>query len=75
MTNIAVSSIELRNQSADVLATTTNQRLLEYTIPNVMDYLQGQEYECVALAGSTRHTETVKIQVQGKCPWDEHYLH
>ena len=66
MTNIAVTSIEWRDNSSDVLITATNQAVLQYTIPLVTDDLQGQEYKCVAVAGSTIYTETVGLQVKGR---------
>ena len=66
MTNIAVTSIEWRDSSSDVLINATNQTVLEYTIPLVTDDLQGQEYKCVAVAGDTMYTQTVEIQVEGR---------
>ena len=66
MTNIPVTSIEWRDNSYDVLINATNQTVLEYTIPLVTDDLQGQDYKCVAVAGSTNYTETVEIQVEGR---------
>ena len=66
MTNIPVTSIEWRDQSSAVLINATNQTVLEYTIPLVTDDLQGQEYKCVAVAGSMIYTETVGLQVKGR---------
>ena len=66
MTNIPLTSIEWRNQSSDVLASTTDNMVLEYTISLVTDDLQGQQFTCVAVAGATTYTETVEIQVEGR---------
>ena len=67
MTNIAVSSIELRDQSSVLDTNDDNQNVtvLEYTIPLVRDDLQGEQLTCTAVAGETTYTETVDIQVTG----------
>ena len=65
MADIAVTSLEWRDNSSDVLINATNQTVLQYTIPLVTDDLQGQEYKCVAVAGCSTHTEIVEIHVQG----------
>ena len=67
MTSIPVTSIEWRDQSFDVLASTTNQTVLDYSISPVTDDLHGQQFTCVVVAGATTYTETVEIVVQGKC--------
>ena len=69
MTNIAVTSIEWRDQSSDVLASTTHQTVLDYIISPVTDNLQGQQLMCVAVAGATTHTEAVVMLVEGKCSY------
>ena len=66
MTNIPVTSIEWRDQSSDILASTTDNMVLEYTISLVTDGLEGQQFTCVAVAGATTYTETVEIQVEGR---------
>ena len=66
-TNIEVSSIEWMDQSSAVLSSATDQTVVEYTIPLVRDDLQGLQYTCRAVAGDTIYTETVEIQVVGKC--------
>ena len=66
MTNQQVTSIEWRNQSSDVLASTTDNVVLEYNISLVTDDLQGQRFTCVAVTGDTMYTETVEIQVEGR---------
>ena len=66
-TNIAVSTIEWRNQSSDMLTSITDSMVLEYIIPLVTDDLHGQQFTCVAVAGATTYTEMVKIEVVGKC--------
>ena len=66
MTNIQVTSIKWRNQSSDVLASTTDNMVLEYNISPVTDDLQGQQFTCVAVAGATTYIETVEIQVEGR---------
>ena len=72
-TNIAVSSIVWRNQSSNVVASATNQTVLEYHFPEryVLDTYHGQQYTCEAVATSddgttTTYTETVEIQVVGR---------
>ena len=64
-TNIAVSSIEWRDETSTVLSSATDQTV-EYTIPLVRDDLQGLQYTCRAVAGTTIYTETVEIQVVSK---------
>ena len=66
-TNIEVSSIEWRDQSTAVLSSATDQTVVEYSIPLVRDDLHGLQYTCKAVAGTTIYTETVQIQVVGKC--------
>ena len=67
MTNIAVNSIELRNQSSSLLIinNVTNLTELQYTIDLVMDDLQGEQFTCIAVSGATTYNETVIIEVQG----------
>ena len=65
-TNIEVSSIEWRDETSTVLNSATDQTVVEYTIPLVRDDLQGLQYTCRAVAGTTIYTETVEIQVVGK---------
>ena len=67
MTNISVpvASIEWRDQSSTVLASATNQRVVEYTIPLVRDDFQGLQLTCRAVAG-TIYNETVELRVAGK---------
>ena len=67
MTNIAVDSIELLNQSSSLLfiSNVTNLTELQYTIDLVMDDLQGEQFTCIAVAGDTKYNETVVIEVQG----------
>ena len=66
-TNIEVSSIEWIDETSAVLSSATDQTVVEYTIPLVRDDLQGLQYTCRAVAGTTIYTETVQIQVVGKC--------
>ena len=66
MTNIQVTSIEWRNQSSYVLASTTDNMVLEYNISLVTDDLEGQQFTCVGVAGATMYTQTVEIQVEGR---------
>ena len=66
MVNIPVTSMEWMDGSLDVLINATNQTVLEYTIPLVTDDLQGQQFTCVAVAGDTMYTQTVKIKVEGR---------
>ena len=66
MMNIPVTSIEWRDQSSDVLASTTDNMVLGYTISLVTDDLQGQQFTCVAVAGTTTYIVTVEIQVEGR---------
>ena len=65
MTNIPVTSIEWRDQSSALLASITNQTVLDYSISPVTDDLNGQQFTCVAVAGTTTYTETVEIVVEG----------
>ena len=65
-TNTEVSSIEWRDDTSTVLSSATDQIVVEYTIPLVRDDLQGLQYTCRAVAGTTIYTETVEIQVVGK---------
>ena len=67
MTNVAVDTIELRNQSSSLLIinNVTNLMELQYTINLVRDDLQGQEFTCIAVSGDTKYNETVVIKVQG----------
>ena len=65
-TNIEVSSIEWRDETSAVLSSATDQTVVEYTIPLVRDDLQGLQYTCRAVAGTTTYTETVEIQVVSK---------
>ena len=67
MTNIdvPVASIEWKDQLSTVLASTTDQTVVEYTIPLVRDDLQGQQWTCRAVAGATTSTLTIEIQVAG----------
>ena len=67
MTNIAVDTIELLNQSSSLLfiSNVTNLTELQYTIDLVMDDLQGEQFTCIAVAGDTKYNETVIIEVQG----------
>ena len=67
MTNVAVDTIELRNQSSSLLIinNVTNLTMLQYTINLVRDDLQGQVFTCIAVSGNTKYNETVVIEVQG----------
>ena len=65
--NIEVSSIEWRDETSTVLNSATDQTEVEYTIPLVRDDLQGLQYTCRAVSGTTIYTETVEIQVVGEC--------
>ena len=67
MTNIAVNSIEWRNQSSQLIMSDTGDLMeLQYTIDLVTDDLQGQQFTCIAItAGDTTYNETVTILVQG----------
>ena len=67
MTNVAVDSIELRDQSSSLLIieNVTNLTMLQYTIALVMDDLQGEQLTCTAVVGDATYNETVIIQVQG----------
>ena len=72
-TNIPESSIVWRDQSSNVVASTTNQTVLEYHLPEryVLDTYHGQQYTCEAVATSddgttTTYTETVEVQVIGR---------
>ena len=72
-TNIEVSSIEWMDETSTVLNSATDQTVVEYTIPLVRDDLQGLQYTCRAVAGTTIYTETVEIQVVGKC-MSQHFV-
>ena len=66
MTNIAVNSIEWRNQSSQlIMSDAGNLMELQYTIDLVTDDLQGQQFTCIAIADTTTYNEIVTIQVQG----------
>ena len=72
-TNISVSSIEWRDQSSNVVASATNQAVLQYHISEqyVLDTYHGLQYTCEAVATSddgttTTFSETVEIQVVGR---------
>ena len=66
MTNIAVDSIEWRNQSSQlIISNATDLMELQYTIDLVTDDLQEQQFTCIAIAGDTIYNEIVNIQVQG----------
>ena len=67
MTNVAVDSIELRDQSSSLLIinNVTNLMELQYTINLVRDDLQGQQFTCIAVAGDTKYIENIVIEVQG----------
>ena len=67
MTNIAVDSIEWRDQSSVLnMSVAVNLTVLEYTIPVVRDDLQGQQFTCTAVAGNTTYTQTIEMQVTGR---------
>ena len=66
MTNIAVSTIEWRDQSSTVLESAADQTVLNYTIDPVSDDLYGVQYTCRAVAGGTEYTQTVEIQVMSE---------
>ena len=66
MTNIAVNSIEWRNQSSQlIMSDATDLMELQYTIDLVTDDLHGQQFTCIAIADTTIYNETVIKQVQG----------
>ena len=66
--NTAVSSIMWRNQLQEMLFSATDQRVLDLSIPLVSDDFQGRQYTCTAVSLRTEvYTETVEIQVVGKC--------
>ena len=66
MTNIAVNSIEWRDQSSElIMSDATDLMELQYTIDLVIDDLQDQEFTCIAIADTSIYNETVIIQVQG----------
>ena len=79
MTDIPVTSIEWRDQSSDVLASTSEQMVLDYTIFPVTDDLQGHQLTCVAMAGATIYSETVEILIESKCnplyTWCIHHMY
>ena len=72
--NVPVSYIEWRDQSSNVVASATNQTVLEYHIPveqYVLDTYHGQRYICEVVATpddgtNTTYAETVEIQVVGR---------
>ena len=64
-----MTSIVWRDQSSNVVASDTNQTVLEYQFPErfVLDTYHGQQYTCEAVDWtSTTYTETVEIQVVGR---------
>ena len=67
-----MSSIEWRDKLSNVVASATNQTVLEYHFPEryVLDSYHGLQYTCEAVAtsndGTTTYTETVEIQVVGR---------
>ena len=67
MTNVAVDTIEWRDQSSLLLIinNVTNLTMLQYTIDLVMDDLQGQVFTCIAVAGGTKYNESFTLKVQG----------
>ena len=66
MTNIAVNSIEWRDESSQlIMSDATDLMELQYTIALVTDDLQGQQFTCIAVADTTTYNEIVTIQVQG----------
>ena len=66
MTNIAVNSIEWRDESSQlIMSDAGNLMELQYTIDLVTDDLQGQQFTCIAVADTTIYNEIVIIQVQG----------
>ena len=68
--SVGVFSIELRNQSSHVLASSTsntdNLTTLVYTLPLVTDDLHGQQFSCVSVGTDTIYTEIIVLQVVGK---------
>ena len=70
MINIQVTSIEWRNQTYTLASTVNN--MVEYTIYLVTDDLQGMLFICVAMAGATKYSERVVIQVKGSPHAEEH---
>ena len=66
MTNIAVDSIEWRNQSSQLIISDAGDLMeLQYTIDLVTDDLHGQQFTCIAISDTTTYNEIVTIQVQG----------
>ena len=66
MTNIAVDSIEWRNQTSQLdMSIAENPEVLEYTVSLVTDDLQGQQFTCIAVAGATTYTQILDIHIQG----------
>ena len=66
MINIAVSSIEWKNETSTLASiSAANLTVLEYTIDPVKDDLQGQELTCVAVAGDSEYTETEVVDLRG----------
>ena len=68
MTNIPVSSFEWNNETFTLANITgANLTVLEYTINQVKDDLQGHRLTCVAVAGTTVYSETEVVAVRGMC--------
>ena len=69
MTDLPVTSIEWRNKSSQLSATTSDDApdltVLEYTILHVNLDTQEQNFTCVVKVGDTTYTKAVYIQVQG----------
>ena len=66
MTNIPVSSIELRNETSTLKSISGDSvTVLEYSIDLVKDNLQGQRLTCVAVGDDTVYTETAVVTVKG----------
>ena len=54
-TKVGVSSIELRNQLSVLKSINgSNLTVLTYTFPMVSDDLSGQQYTCIAVAGTEK---------------------
>ena len=65
MTNIPVSSIELRNETSTLKSISGDSvTVLEYSIDLVKDNLQGQRLTCVAVGDDTVYTETAVVTVK-----------
>ena len=68
MTNIPVSSFEWNNETSTLANITgANLTVLEYTIDQVKDDLQGHRLTCVAVAGTTVYSEREVVAVRGMC--------